>query len=390
MKQERLRNRFIGARPMAIRRKTRGGKIAAVGVMLAAAIMAPAKLLAVQWIVNSQSAGRAETNVVVTAKLQMVTNRFMAYAQIEPIAALPIRAVEAGQVARLEIVPGTMVHAGQKLAELTGPVIQSALKRAEAAVRSTRTSLLSLRKSLAIERRQLASHLVTRQTLLQAKDAVAQAQSAFDTAQARLRALRQTITVKAPADGTVLVVNASEGEQVSVGETILTLQSADKLWLKAEYYGADTAAIHPGMTGKFSPAAGGKPIPVKVVKVFGALNPDGGESVGLLADTPPPGSSRQSEASAGWLNGQFGAVVLKGPVRQMVAVPTRALILEDGRWWVLVHTGHGDRRQEVTPGPTRGWQTFIGSGLKPGEQVVAENAYLEFHQNIANTYTPPD
>ena len=34
--------------------------------------------------------------------------------------------------------------------------------------------------------------------------------------------------------------------------------------------------------------------------------------------------------------------------------------------------------------------TYISRGLKPGEQVVAENAYLEFHRGISQRYTPPD
>ena len=322
---------------------------------------------------------RADTNVV-TVQTEMIPNRFEAYAQVEPVAALPVRTVEAGQIIKFDIIPGTAVHAGQKLAQLGGPEIQALLTQKKAALNNARTSLLSARKSLAIDQQQQSSHLTTRQMVLRAESAAAQAQSAFDTAQAQLRALRRTIMLTAPVDGTVLAVNAAEGQHVTAGETCLILQPADKLWLKANYYGTDIAEIHVGMTGQFSPAGGGNPIPVKVATVFGSLAPDGGESVGLLADTPAPG----------WLNGESGKVTLNGPVRKLVAVPTRALILYQGQWWVLVHTDQGDQRRVVTPGQTRGWQTFIESGLKPGDQVVVENAYLEFHRGISKTYQPPD
>lgn len=375
-----MKNRFNGAKPSAIWRILKGGILAAGGLLLAAANVATPKLLAVQWVVNSQSAAQTETNVVVTANLQTVTNQFVAYAQVEPITVLPVRSAEVGVVTGLEIVPGRVVQTGQKLAELGGPEIESALAQAEAAVRSARTNLLAAQKSLAIEREQLASHLVTRQMVLQSEGAAAQAQGAFDTAQTQLRALRQTITLTAPAAGTVLTVDAADGERVSAGETILTLQPADKLWLKAAYYGADAAAIHAGMSGEFSPAEGSESVPVKVTTVFGALNPDGGESIGLLAEVPSPG----------WLNGQFGTVTLNGSVRQMVAVPTRTLILDQGQWWVLVHTARGNQRQAVTPGPARGWQTFIERGLQPGAEVVVKNAYLEFHRGISKNYMPPD
>ncbi len=60
------------------------------------------------------------------------------------------------------------------------------------------------------------------------------------------------------------------------------------------------------------------------------------------------------------------------------------------QWWVLVRTQQGNRRHRVVPGPSRGWQTFIEQGLKPGEHVVVQNAYLEFYHGIASHYTPPD
>ena len=74
----------------------------------------------------------------------------------------------------------------------------------------------------------------------------------------------------------------------------------------------------------------------------------------------------------------------------MIPIPTEALILDQARWWVLVHTPGGDRAQEVVPGPTRGWRTFIAAGLTPGQQIVVSNAYLEYHRGISARYTPPE
>lgn len=317
---------------------------------------------------------------IVTVHTEKVTQRFKAYARVEPVAVLPIRAAQAGMVDRLEIRPGAAVQAGQELAVLGGSEIQAQLAQKTAVVKSARTSLRAARKSLAIERQQHASHLATQQMVLQAQAAAAQAQSHLDRARAQLRALRGNITLTTPAAGRVLAVKAAAGQRVSIGETLLVVQPAHKLWLRASYYGADAAALRAGMTGRFLPAGGGNAIPVKVTAVFGTLRPDGGESVGLLAGTPAPG----------WLNGESGTVILNGSARLLVVVPTRALILDRGQWWVLVHTDQGNRRQAVRPGPARGWRTFIESGLKAGEQVVVANAYLEFHRGISKSYQPPD
>lgn len=90
------------------------------------------------------------------------------------------------------------------------------------------------------------------------------------------------------------------------------------------------------------------------------------------------------------VNGQFGTVTLNGAQRLLPVVPTRALVLDQGKWWVLVRTEKGEQPQAVVPGPAHGWQTVIESGLQPGEQIVVENAYLEFHRGISENYQPPD
>lgn len=110
------------------------------------------------------------------------------------------------------------------------------------------------------------------------------------------------------------------------------------------------------------------------------MTPGEGEMIGL---TPVASTAR-------WINGEFGTVTLSLASRKLVAVPTGSLILDRGKWWVLVHTAQGDHPQQVVPGPTHGWNTFLESGLSPGSEIVVENAYLLFHLGIAARYTPPD
>lgn len=74
----------------------------------------------------------------------------------------------------------------------------------------------------------------------------------------------------------------------------------------------------------------------------------------------------------------------------MVAVPTRALVLNQGKWWVMVRTAKGDRAQEVVPGQTQGWETFIVSGLPAGARVVVNNAYLLYHASVLEQFEIPE
>lgn len=324
--------------------------------------------------------GQSRDAGYVTVQLAAMAPRLEAYGQVEPISALPVSAAQAGVITGLKVLPGTQVRAGQTLAYLEGPEIAALLLQGEADVRSAQAQLSASQKALSIQRGQLATHLSTRQAVHQAESALAQAQTGFDNARARLQAVRRMRTLSAPANATVLALNAADGELVSAEQPIVTLQAATGLWLKALYYGADLSAVHIGMTGSFSPSNNGPAIPVKVRAIFGSLTPDGGESIALA-----PASSKSR-----WMNGEFGTVTLNSPQRTLVAVPTQALILDQGKWWVMVHTAQGDHPQAVVPGPARGWQTFLTEGLHPGEQVVVENAYMLFHQGIAQSYQTPD
>lgn len=325
---------------------------------------------------------------VVTVHAQSLAEIFPAYGEVRPIAPLPVSASEPGVVTHLRVVPGSKVRAGEALATLTGPEILSLLTLREAAVRSARAQLAAAGRSLTIERQQLSAQLSTQQAVAAAQSAVAAAQAAFDSAQSNLKLAQEMRTLRASSAGTVLSVSAADGQRVMPGQTLLVLQADDRLWLTAAYYGADAAAIHVGMAGSFQPAAGGIAVPVKVVMLSAALAPDGGELVGL--DAVDARGALAGTAVPPWLNGERGTVTLAGPAHRGMAVPTRALILDRARWWVLVRTPHGLRPRAVVPGPARGWETFIVHGLSPGEQVVVQNAYLEYHRDIAQRYAPPD
>jgi len=324
--------------------------------------------------------GQTSDADVATVHSRQEKSQLVAYSQVAPVVIVPVSAAEAGVVTGLQVRPGTHVRAGQSLAHMTGPAIDSLVVQGEADVRSAQSQLDAARKSLEIAQQQLPSHLTTRQAVQQAESAEALARSGLVSAQSRLNAVRQLMTVSSPADGIVLQLNTADGALVSAGQPILAIQPANGLWLVADYYGADLAVIRVGMTGQFQPADGGVPMKVRVVSIPGTLTAGGGESIAFEAL-----NSKHS-----WISGEAGTVALDLPPRQMVAVPTRALVLNQGKWWVMIHSAAGDRAQEVVPGPTQGWDTFIVSGLAPGTKVVVNNAYLLFHASITEQFQIPD
>lgn len=339
---------------------------------------------AVIWILGTAAflaapCARAESGLV-TVSAHAVTRHFVSYARVEPIATVSVEATATGVLHDLKTVPGSAVRADRILAVLRGPEIRAALVRAATAVRSAEARVAAAKKTLQADRRQLRGHLITEAAVADATSALARARNALIAANAARAAIRDAAVLRAPVAGTVLAVRAASGERVTAGETVLTLQPKHGLWVKAFYYGPDASAIHAGMTGRFFPSGGGSPVPIKVATVFGSLAPDGGEAVGMSATVGAPD----------WINGEAGTVTLNGPTRFLVAVPTSALVLDQGQWWVLVQTPAGIRRRAVEPGSVHGWQTYLDRGLEPGDRIVVENAYLRFHRQIAGNYQPPD
>lgn len=315
-----------------------------------------------------------------TATARTVRPRYTAYGRVQPISLSRLRAGHAGVVTDLSVRPGQHVQAGQVLGRLRGPAIAAALARRRSHVSSAQAALTAARHELSSERQKRASHLSTRQAVYRARAALARAKGRLASARAELRSIRHEATLRAPAAGTVSSLSAGDGERVDAGQGVLTVLPAHRLWLRATYYGGDADAVRIGMRGRFSPADGSAAIPVRVVSILPAVQADGGLGVNL----------ETVGESAAWRSGEAGTLVLEGPARKAVAIPTRALILDRGQWWVVLHTPRGDRHRRVTPGPSRGDETLIEKGLSPGDRVVARNAYLRFHSAVARHYAPPD
>jgi membrane fusion protein, heavy metal efflux system len=322
----------------------------------------------------------AASNGSVVARSVTVTPRFEAYAKVVPIALASLRAAVPGVVAGLTAVPGQTVAAGKVIGELQGPEIAMLLAERKNAVASAQTAFHAAQQSLAVTRENRAAKLGTRQTVFEAQAALAQSRAALAAAASALAAAQASTRLQAPASGIVVARDAANGERVAAGQTILTVAPQHGLWIEADYYGADASRIHPGLQGRFTPVDGAASFAVKVASILSPQRPDGGQPVGL----------RPLDPRRDLVNGEAGTVVIEGAKRSVVAVPTRALILDRGKWWVLVQGPHGDERREVTPGASRGDETLIAQGLAPGTAVVVTNAYLQFHRDVAQHYQPPD
>ena len=324
-------------------------------------------------VVASGQASKAVVNWV-AASTDTVSPQVSAFATVQSSGLATIAPSRAGTAMGLIVLPGDTVAAGQVIAYLGGPVIAADTAEAQAALTAAMAAQRTAAALLAIERQKMEQRLSTRQIIAQADSALAAAVAQTATASAHVAQMHESVVLHSPVAGIVQGVVVANGDVLTAGQAVATVQPAAGNWLKAVFYGPMPPV---GTDGAFAPGSGGAPVKVSLRGVFGVAQPDGGVPVALTAD-------------GDLIPGGSGTVTLDLPARPVTLVPSGALILDKGQWWAMVHTPQGDHPVQVTPGPARGDNTVIEAGLQPGDDVVVVDAYLLYHRGIAALYQPPD
>lgn len=318
-----------------------------------------------------------------TVQEQTHVPKLRAFARVQPVADASVRAGMDGRLQRLDVVPGSRVRAGQRIGMIGGSQVHARLASDQARLAAASSEARSLGDALAIQRKRLSQHLSTRADVDLAMGNLARARARLVSTRQTLDADRALASLRAPANGAVIAVRAHVGERVRQGQALLLMQPDDALWLVASAYAPGMRArLQVGMRGKFLPDDGSAAIAIRVAQLPPRLQADGGQPIAMLRDG--------KDADPAWIDGETGTVVLDGRAEQRLLVPTRALVLDGGQWWVLLATAHGDRRQQVTPGARVGDRTVIRRGLHPGQQVVVDHVYRRFHSSITRHYRIQD
>jgi cobalt-zinc-cadmium efflux system membrane fusion protein len=288
----------------------------------------------------------------------------------------------AARVVRLIAQPGQYVRRGQPLAEL-----QSAeLGQARAALTGARARAGLARQTVERKRGLAAERIVSRGELQRSEAEAAAADAEVRAAEAALAALGiagsgggelSRFTLPSPISGTVLERQAVQGQSADPSQTLFRIADLSSLWLVVQAAERDAVRIRPGMPAEITLAAlpgqrlqgevgwtgrevdpHSRTVPVRIV----LPNPDGRLKPGMFA------TARLSTGATG-ATGEDG--------EQVVAVPSTALQRLDDRWVVFLQRAPG--RFEIRPverGRDLGGEVAVLSGLRAGEPVIVEGAFL--------------
>lgn len=361
-------NLLIRTRSAAHRLVTRSSRRTQVIAGILAVVVAGGLV----WQLTRPDSATAQTQTVEVTKgtiQQTVTGS----GTIEPRKQADLDFAVSGRVTKVTVEPGDTVGKGDVLATLDTTSLDAALASAEAQLDAARTAAASDGGSSS------AQQAANTASVASAEADVAQAEENLDAA-----------TLRATFAGTVADVTIEVGDQVgssngsdggnggqggtggngssdgsSYGSTAaVTVISPKTFTVEADVAADDIAKVKKGLQVTITPSGAAEP-------VYGTV-----AEVGRVAETDQSGAATfpVTVKVTGDQKGLFAgtsadvSIVVK-QVKDVLTVPTPALISEDGATYVQKVDGSRTTRTRVEIGETSGATTEITSGLKEGDKV---------------------
>ncbi|HEX3484775.1 MAG TPA: efflux RND transporter periplasmic adaptor subunit [Micropepsaceae bacterium] len=281
------------------------------------------------------------------------------FSDARPYQEVTLYAKVSGYIKTINVDKGTMVKAGQLIAEVASPETDAQY--------SSTLSDLSNKKQLA----ERADRLYKIGAV--SREVAEQAQTNYEVAQAtasQLETLRSYERLTAPFDGRVtaryadpgaLVQNATNSQSSAL--PVVTISDASHLRVDAYVQQQDAPFVHVGDVADVVDAANpGRRITARVSRTSGQLDP---RTRTLLVEIDV------ANAKDFFVGGSFAYVTLHLAVPPEPQVPVNALVLRDNKQYVAVpDNANVVHFRPIELASTDGGVVRIASGLKPGETVV--------------------
>jgi len=274
-------------------------------------------LALIVWASLRDTGPRGTEVEVQPTELRTISSRVKATGEITPEKRVAISAKVVGEIINLPVVEGQDVEVGQLLLEIERDLYEAARNQARAALRQSEVSVRRQEVQLADAQRNLRRTKELIAEGLVSQEALEDAQLAVDTAVVELEAQLQAVeqyrsglqraeddlartTIRSPMNGTVIQLNAEQGETVVPGSTnlpgsvIMTVADMSILLAEVEVSEVDVVNVALGQEAEVKvDALGSDPQKGRVVEIAtsGRRDPAQGTirfSVKVALDDPAP------------------------------------------------------------------------------------------------------
>jgi multidrug efflux pump subunit AcrA (membrane-fusion protein) len=179
----------------------------------------------------------------------------------------------------------------------------------------------------------------------------------------------RNITVHAPMSGVVTERKAFPNQKVTPDSDLYTISDLTHIWIVADVFESDIAAIKVGDAAAVTfTNVGAPPLATRITYIQPQVDPTT-RTLKVRLDADNPGMRMKPEM---YVNVEFAVT---GP--QQLTVPVDAVLDSGERQTVFVDLGNGYLQpRQVVVSERTGDRATIASGLTPGERVVSSGTFL--------------
>lgn len=288
-----------------------------------------------------------------------------------------------GRVARLAVGVGDRVNRGQIMAEIESAEVGEA----RAALLSAKARAAAAETNLKRERELAEKRISSAREREMAEAQYATERAALRAAHERLRAIGLTpadfqameekelggrVPMRAPISGTVIERMVTLGEAVERAKDAFKIANLAQVWVLLDLYEKDLARVHVGQSVEIrTDAYPGEVFRARVAYVTPVID-EGTRTAKVRVEVDNgQGKLRLGQLVSAKLIGDPNQVTT--PV---VTVPRSAVQRIDGRPLVFVKNGNGFERRLVELGVSGNDRVEIRQGLKAGELIASDGAFL--------------
>lgn len=270
---------------------------------------------------------------------------------VQPVDRADIAAKVTGTIAKMPVVLGSQVKAGDLLVKISAGEISARVIQAQA-------QLEQARRNLAREKKLLEKNAATAENVKSLEDMFRVAEAVYGEAKTMLG----YTTITAPFDGQITSKNANVGDLATPGITLLQLEDNRKLQVVTSVPETLVLQISPGDTLPIHIPAADIGIVGRVAEIAPSVDPLSRTAAVKL----------DIDESIQLRSGQFARVALSGSRKETLFVPASAVQVFGQMEKIFVVQENRALLRLVRTGAVIDGQVEILAGLEPGEKIVAQ------------------